>query len=68
MKRAAASACLTIPVARDAPLDEAGPMMAQLQALLPDRFAEQPRLLRLAAGDYTTQTRPGSTGRQRVTG
>ena len=48
-------------VRADAPLDEAGPVMAQLQALLPDRFAEQPRLCRLAAGDYTDTDAPWIT-------
>ena len=48
-------------VRADAPLDEAGPVMAQLQALLPDRFAEQPRLCRLAAGGYTDTDAPWIT-------
>ena len=48
-------------VRADAPLDEAGPVMDQLQALLPDRFEERPRLCRLDAGGYTDTDAPWIT-------
>jgi len=45
----------------EAPLDEAGPVMAQLQALLPDRFEERPRLCRLDTAGYTDTNAPWIT-------
>ena len=45
----------------EAPLDEAGPVMDQLQALLPDRFTERPRLCRLDTGGYTDTHAPWIT-------
>ena len=48
-------------VLADAPLNEAGPVMAHLHALLPDRFPEQPRLCHLNAGAYTDTDAPWIT-------
>ena len=48
-------------VLAEAPLDEAGPVMASLYSLLPDRFPEQPRLCQLAHGGYTDTDAPWIT-------
>jgi len=41
-----------------APLEDAGPVMAELNALLPDRFEAPPRLCRLNDGGYTDTDAP----------
>lgn len=48
-------------VLAEAPLNDAEPVMARLQAFLPERFDETPRLCRLDTGGYTDTDAPWIT-------